>query len=244
MPPPQSISNDDTALLPLVIRSFETATKRAFEENEALGIPTPVGEDGKVHYILNGRQENLEMSAQVKISKSEKKPGCECLKWLWIIAGPNGAGKTTFTKEFLANLGKKDLIALNADDRTQKLRPKYPDKSLPEINLMAARQIDAEVADCIREGKSFLVETVLSTDKYRDDLLEAKARGFQFAFIYITIKPPELSPARIKVRVRKGGHDVDYDKAIQRWHKSHEQSLWFGEHADMFLLFDNSGRVL
>ena len=161
------------------------------------------------------------------------------------IIGPNGAGKTTFTREFLKNLGNVDLVSFNADDRTVELRPKFPKKSLPEINLMAAQQIDAEVEECIRSGKSFLVETVLSSGKYRDDLLEAKARGFKFGFIYISIEPAELSPARVKLRVMKGGHDVDQKKAIERWHKSHEQSLWFAAQSpDSFMFFDNTSRVL
>ena len=115
---------------------------------------------------------------------------------------------------------------------------------LGQARQCAAQQIDAEVEECIRSGKTFLVETVLSSDKYRDDLLEAKVKGFNFGFIYISIEPAELSPARVQLRVRKGGHDVEHDKAISRWHRSHEQSLWFGKYADAFMFFDNSSRVL
>lgn len=161
---------------------------------------------------------------------------------MWIVGGPNGAGKTSFRREFLDNLGQKDLVNLNADDRTQELLPRFPDKTLPEINLMAAQQIDAEVAACIRSGKSFLVETVLSSDKYRDDVLEAKSCGFRIGLVYISLHPPELSPARVSVRVRKGGHDVDPKKAITRYHSSHEQAIWFAQLADTIIAFDNSGR--
>ena len=161
--------------------------------------------------------------------------------WMWIVGGPNGAGKTSFRREFLDNLGQNDLVNLNADDRTQELLPRFPDRTLPEVNLMAARQIDAEVAACIRSNRSFLVETVLSSNKYRDDVLEARSRGFRIGLVYISLHPPELSPARVSVRVQKGGHDVDPEKAIKRHRSSHEQAVWFARLADTIIAFDNSG---
>lgn len=168
--------------------------------------------------------------------------GDDMTRWMWIVGGPNGAGKTSFTREFLEILGHNNLVKLNADDRTQMLLPLCPGKSLPEVNLMAAQQIDAEVAACIRSGASFLVETVLSSDKYRDDVQEARSRGFRIGLVYISLSPRELSPARVSVRVRKGGHDVDPKKAITRHQSSHEQAAWFAWRADTFIAFDNSSR--
>ena len=81
-------------------------------------------------------------------------------KWMWIIAGPNGAGKSTFTNDLLANA--PDLLNLNADERTVALRAADPNAPQRDLNLQAAREIDAEVVDCISKGRSFLVETVLS----------------------------------------------------------------------------------
>lgn len=240
---------DPATLNDIAIRSFETATKRAAEENDALGIPTPVGVEDHdfVLYLKPGeRQEYVGTRVRTSHPSPDDVPDDFCTApWIWIVAGPNGAGKTTFTREFLNNLGQGVLLSLNADDRTRELLPRYPDASLPEVNLMAARQIDAEVTECIRSGRSFLVETVLSTGKYRDDLLEAKSRGFRYGFVYISIEPADLSPARVRVRVLKGGHDVDPKKAVDRWHRSHEQSIWFAEQRpDVFMFFDNSSRVL
>ncbi len=162
-------------------------------------------------------------------------------KWMWIIAGPNGAGKTSFAKEFLPTLGIPDIARLNADERTLELRSQFPaDKPPHEINLLAAQQIDAEVIKNIEEGKSFFVETVLSSDKYRDDVLEAKKRGYQIGLVYISLHPPELSPERIGVRVAKGGHNIEAAKAIDRYHRSHKQLRWFAKQANTFMAFDNS----
>ena len=163
-------------------------------------------------------------------------------RWMWMVAGPNGAGKTTFTREFVSSLAQETLVALNADERTRELRPRFPGTPLDEINLMAAQQIDAEVRDCIRSDRSFLIETVLSSDKYRDDLLEAKTRGFFIGLVYVSLDPAELSPARVHLRVQKGGHDVPVEKAMKRYLKSHEQAVWFATNADAFIAFDNSSR--
>lgn len=159
-------------------------------------------------------------------------------KWMWIIAGPNGAGKSTFTNDLLASA--PNLKKLNADERTLALRTANPAASVRELNLQAARETDAEVAASIAAGESFLIETVLSSDKYRDDVLEAKRKGFKVSLVYVSLHPPELSPDRVATRVTKGGHDVDRQTAIDRHARSHVQLAWFAARADVLAVYDNS----
>jgi predicted ABC-type ATPase len=85
-----------------------------------------------------------------------------------------------------------------------------------------------------------LVETVLSSGKYRASVELARQRGFHFNLIYITLFPAELSPARVGERVKKGGHAVAWDKAIERYHRSHTELIWFARQADLLMIFDNS----
>ncbi|MBF0539800.1 MAG: zeta toxin family protein, partial [Nitrospirae bacterium] len=118
-------------------------------------------------------------------------------KWMWIIAGPNGAGKSRFAEDFLAELGHKNLVKFNADERTIELYKKFPEALQDELNLKSAIEIDKDVEDCIKSRVSFVVETVLSSEKYRDDVLSAKEKGFKIGMIYISLYPPELSPQRI-----------------------------------------------
>ena len=160
-------------------------------------------------------------------------------KWMWIIAGPNGAGKSTFTNTLLGALGTA-TTKLNADERTLALRVANPTTPIDLLNLRAAQEIDADVADHIATGKSFLVETVLSSPKYRDDVEAAKAAGFKIGLLYVSLHPPELSPARVGIRVIKGGHSVAHDTAIKRYHRSHIQLKWFAAKADVLSVFDNS----
>lgn len=161
-------------------------------------------------------------------------------RWMWIIAGPNGAGKSTFARWLIHEPAFQHLITLNADERTAVLRQTNPAAPQAELNLLAAQQIDAEVAQHIAAGRSFLVETVLSSDKYRDDVLNAKAANFQIGLIYISLYPPALSPLRVGERVLKGGHNVDPVKALDRYKRSHAQLSWFAARADIVLVYDNS----
>lgn len=159
---------------------------------------------------------------------------------MWLIAGPNGAGKSTFTEHLLQEPAFEGLIPLNADVRTAELRRSEPAATQADLNLRAAQQIDAEVTAHIAAGRSFLVETVLSSGKYRDDVLSAKAAGFKVGLIYISLHPPELSPLRVSERVLKGGHTVEPGRALARYTRSHAQLTWFAAQADIVLVYDNS----
>ena len=85
------------------------------------------------------------------------------------------------------------------------------------------------------------VETVLSTDKYRRLVLEAKGLQFEIRLTYVILDSPERSAERVKLRVAKGGHDVPRDRIFARYTRSLEQLPWFLEQADQALIFDNSG---
>jgi predicted ABC-type ATPase len=161
-------------------------------------------------------------------------------KWMWIIAGPNGAGKSSVATVILAKHRIPTLTKLNADEVNAELRKLYPHLPTDRLNLRAAQLIDSVVADCIEEGLNFTVETVLSTDKYRKAVTDAKAKGFKFGLIYVSLWPPDLSPDRIKIRVAKGGHAVERTKAIERYHRSHKQLTWFAAQADRMVVLDNS----
>lgn len=161
--------------------------------------------------------------------------------WMFLVAGPNGAGKSSFADIFLKHY-QINLKKLNADEVTLELRKKNPDADQDELNLQAANMIDQEVKNHIKTGSGFAVETVLSSPKYRDDVLAAKEAGFKIGLIYISIYPDQLSPLRVSERVAKGGHDVEARKAIDRYHRSHEQLIWFAPQADMLMVFDNSSK--
>jgi predicted ABC-type ATPase len=85
------------------------------------------------------------------------------------------------------------------------------------------------------------VETVLSTDKYRRLVLEAKQRQFEFRLIFVMLASPDINVQRVRLRVSKGGHDVPEAKIRSRWTKSLGQLPWYLDQADQAAIFDNSG---
>lgn len=167
-------------------------------------------------------------------------------KWLWIVAGPNGSGKSTHTARLIAkfqasNPAESEIIKLNADERTADLKKQCPERSEEELNLQAAQETDAALEKHIVSGtRAILVETVLSSIKYQDDVLEAKARGYKVGLIYVSVHPPEVILDRIQTRVARGGHNVDPQKALDRYKRSHRNFVWFAQHADTLFVFDNS----
>lgn len=84
------------------------------------------------------------------------------------------------------------------------------------------------------------VETVLSTDKYRRLVEEAKRRGLEFRLIYVLLDSPDRNVERVRLRVAKGGHDVPEDRIRARYERSLAQLPWFFDRADRAWVFDNS----
>jgi|SRR5208283_1687878 len=170
--------------------------------------------------------------------------------WMWIVAGPNGAGKTTFAGPYLDRLhaafpelaGPNGIVKLNADERTLELRRQFPDAAEEALNRRAAQEIDDRVAAMIAADKSFAVETVLSTPKYRNSVETAQARGFGFGLIYVSLRSANLSVQRVGERVQKGGHAVEPATVVRRFRRSHEQLAWFAPRADFLVIFDNTDR--
>jgi predicted ABC-type ATPase len=161
------------------------------------------------------------------------------MSWFWIVAGPNGAGKTTTVAhpDVLALLDPT-LIRLNADERTKQILAADPTE--PNANLRAAQQIDAEVFSLIEQRIGVLVETVLSSDKYLPAIERAHALGMQVGVVYVGVRAPELSVARVKLRVLEGGHDVPADRIVARWHRSIAMLGRIAPLADRLHVFDNT----
>lgn len=159
---------------------------------------------------------------------------------MWIVAGPNGSGKSTLAHpEFIQDEIGEDVVWLNADDVAKTLleqgglRPE-------EANLEAARQADDLVDAMIAESRSFLVETVLFTDKLYRRVEHARDLGFQVGLTFVVLATPELSLERVRQRVEMGGHDVPTEKIRARWGRSIANLALFAPLADVVHVIDNS----
>jgi len=227
-------------LCALACASFESAAKKAAQDNDAQNIFTPVGQGEDLQFVMN---------TPLWDDPVLPPPNADGLfaddeVWMFIVAGPNAVGKTTFVSHFLKNLHYEKLIKLNADEKTLELRQTKENtgKTLDEVNLLAAKETDASVFNCIETDQSFLIETVLSSEKYKKAVHEAKRKGFRMCFIYVSGYPAAISPARVNVRVRKKGHNVPSEKALSRYERSHQLAPWFAQNSDIFMAFHNSNK--
>jgi predicted ABC-type ATPase len=167
------------------------------------------------------------------------------LRWFWIIAGINGAGKTTLTQHPGIQSVLGDLPVLNPDTITEYMLALNPFRFLAPAetrnfaNILAAYYVEASARAYLTFGQSFIVETVLSSNKYRRYLADAKSNDFMIGMIYVGLSQPELAILRVQDRVKAGGHAVPEDKIRSRWNRSLDNLQWFGARVHKLLVFSN-----
>ena len=122
---------------------------------------------------------------------------------IYLIAGCNGAGKTTFAKEFLLKeVGCTNF--LNADYLALGLSPLSPELAA----MKAGRLLLSEFKLLVNRQETFAVESTLSGLTYLRLLREARQNGFRIFLHYLWLPTPSIAIARVRERVKKGGHNV------------------------------------
>ena len=167
---------------------------------------------------------------------------------LWLIAGPNGAGKTTCAQKKPISDLLPDVAFLNPDDRTLlKLRTlsfqgfaDAPIEVQTRLFLESASEVFGELKVAVANGQKVGVETVLSTDKYRELVEDVRKLDGVFCLIYVALSAPLIAKARVAARVKRGGHGIPDDKIEKRWERSLSNLAWFAERASNFWVIDNS----
>ncbi|MBA4747995.1 MAG: zeta toxin family protein [Sphingopyxis sp.] len=175
-------------------------------------------------------------SGNGQVAKTPRKPERPIF---WIVAGPNGCGKSSlYNRTDIEGWGGSVWI-INPDLLTAKI-VESENLALPAANLAAVQRIQKWLEASIDAYQTIGVETVLSSPKYQQLVLNAQSRGFEVRMIYVVLNSAELQLARIRERVSNGGHDVPEDKVRARRDRSFEQLAWFVQYVDQLLIFDNS----
>jgi predicted ABC-type ATPase len=134
---------------------------------------------------------------------------------LYLIAGCNGAGKTTFAKVFLPE-EVKCLRFLNADEIARGLSPLKPSASA----VQAARLLLKQVDDCLRRRETFALESTLSGKTYIRLLKRALKLGYEIELHYLWLSSADHAVARVRLRVKQGGHHVPAADIRRRFKRS------------------------
>ena len=120
-----------------------------------------------------------------------------------------------FAKQFLPH-EVKCLNFLNADLIAQGLSP----LNTPAAALRAGRLLLEEFRRFVSRRETFALESTLSGRTYINLLKLAKRRGFQVYLHYLWLPNPTVAIARVRERVKKGGHDVPVADIRRRFARS------------------------
>ena len=139
-------------------------------------------------------------------------------KHLYIVAGPNGSGKSTFAYQLLPI---KNLEFLNADEIANEINPKAIDK----VKITAGKEYFKRLNKFFNNNKSFIIETTLSGQMLVKIIQKAKKLNYEIPLIYVFVDNPQICIERIKVRVKKGGHNIPDEDVIRRFQRS-KNNFW------------------
>lgn len=92
----------------------------------------------------------------------------------------------------------------------------------------------------LETNQSFSFETVMSHQSKIDEINIAKEKGYKIYLYFICIDDPEINISRVANRVSKGGHNVSYDKIINRYPKTLDNLLSALKIVDRSFLVDNA----
>lgn len=158
----------------------------------------------------------------------------------YLLAGPNGAGKSTLYRSALASsLLPADAEFVNADLHEAHALQHITDPQ--ERSAQARAWADARRSACLRQGLSFVSETVFSHPSKLALMQEARSAGFAVVLLVVCVNDPRQLLARVAQRVAEGGHDVPSDRLLARYPRTLAHLKDAIPLADLALLYDTSG---
>ena len=132
---------------------------------------------------------------------------------MYVVGGPNGAGKTTLSVKYTSEF---NAIYVGADKIAFEISPDDPAKA----NVAAGREFIKSINRHIESGDSLVVETTLSGRGYRRLINTAKKAGYLISISFVFVDHADTCVARVKQRVRKGGHHVPEQDVRRRFSRS------------------------
>jgi predicted ABC-type ATPase len=156
-------------------------------------------------------------------------------KELIIAAGPNGAGKSTYVADFLI---KQPWPYVSADLIATTL-------SIAEVSSLqfaAGQEFIRQMETLLDADQSFIVETTMSGRTWKRYMEQAHERGFEITIYFVYLDSADTCVARVKERVRRGGHDVPEADIRRRFSRS-LSNFWktYRKIADHWAIVYNAG---
>ena len=136
---------------------------------------------------------------------------------IYVLAGVNGAGKSSIGGAAVRDAG---AVYYNPDEAARTLRTANPRLTQTEANATAWLSGKLMLERAIRDCLDFAFETTLGANTMTDLLILAAKAGFAVHVWYAGLTTPELHIARVRARVRLGGHDISESDIRRRFQHS------------------------
>ncbi|MFC6038925.1 zeta toxin family protein [Paenisporosarcina macmurdoensis] len=153
---------------------------------------------------------------------------------MYVFAGNNGSGKSTFRSLVIDKLGIE--INIDPDAIARRLNPENPELK----RLAAGKLVIKTVRECIKEEKSFSIETTLAGKNAINQMNQAKENGYEIIMFFLGLKEVSKNIERVALRVKNGGHHIPTEDILRRHTKSRDNLLQNLDLIDNLLVVDNS----
>ena len=154
-----------------------------------------------------------------------------------MLAGVNGAGKSSIGGAAFRSFGADYY---NPDEAARALRESHPGLSDTQANSEAWHQGRRLLERAIAERLDFALETTLGGDTIVRLLGDAAAKGIAVQVWYAGLAGPELHIARVRSRVRRGGHDIPVQDIRRRYEHSRLNLIHLLPRLAALRVYDNS----
>jgi predicted ABC-type ATPase len=154
-----------------------------------------------------------------------------------VLGGVNGAGKSSVLGWSLERAGG---AFFDPDKAARALRERHLAIDSREANARAWREGRAHLEAIVRGRGELAIETTLGGRSIRNLLDAALLKGVAVWVRYVGLDGPELHLARVRARVRAGGHDIPEHMIRERYRTSRENLLHLMPRLTDLVVYDNT----
>ncbi len=133
---------------------------------------------------------------------------------IYVLAGTNGAGKSSIAGAMLIEQG---VEYFNPDEAAELIRVANPGITLEEAQSAAWFEGRRLLERAINERLDYAFETTLGGRTIPALLENAMEAGIEVRIWYVGLTNAELHIARVRARVKRGGHDIAEERIRQRY---------------------------
>lgn len=159
---------------------------------------------------------------------------------IYVLAGVNGAGKSSIGGAAIRAYGADYF---NPDEAARALMAASPGLGLANANGAAWQLGRRLLEQAVAKRLSFAFETTLGANTIPRLLAEALSQGIEVHVWYAGLSSPELHIARVRARVRRGGHDIPETDIRRRYQHSRLNLIQLLPKLSALRMYDNSAEA-